>query len=389
MKQVNTPTKALTGEKGDAGIIYLYGYIGKNMDWTYDEKRREENITDVDILRHIQAFEKEGKKELHIRINSPGGISSHADAIINMMGSTKMDVHTFNDGTAASCAADLFLAAKKENRHMAKNAKLMIHATSIYQYGNAKKLRETADMLDKYDNAAIKQMAADTGMKETDIRKLYYEDGHDHWFTADDAVKIGFVSKVADYEVENVIEHPEKLSHKELVRQFRPIEPTEQQVDGWFSKMLNRFGLVSPTKAAIPEPTKSTQDMTIEELKSSIADGTLKIADVVETVKAHDYKVEKVEPPKPVGAFSLEDITKAINTAVEPMKTKLEAIEAENKALKVQITKLEDAPGANGPSGVASKGDATGEVDAEKKAYLDARKEHGDYARRRVNPYAS
>lgn len=368
MKKENTPFKALTGETDDAGIIYLYGYIGNDMSWSYDEKKKEKGTTDIDVLKHFQSFEAAGKKEIHIRINSPGGYSSHADAIINIMASSKLDVHTFNDGTAASCAADIFLAAKKQNRHMAKNAKLMIHATSIRKYGNAKQFRAAADMLDKYDNAAIKQMAADTGMKETDIRKKYYDDGNNHWFTADDAVSIGFVEKAADYEAENVIEHPEKLSYTELVRQFR-VEPTEKQMEGWFAKMFQRFS--KPEKAAITEPKKSTRDMNIEDLKKSIADGTLNMDDVVATVKANNYKVEKIVPPKPASPLTLEDITKAMTQAIQPLQTEIAAVKAENAALKAQVTRLEDEPGADGPSGVASAGDSKPQVDDTFKALDD------------------
>lgn len=353
--------KALSGETETAGILYLYGYIGEDYSWSSNEDRRKETITDKEILKQFKAFEKAGKSEIHIRINSPGGYTSHSDAIINIMQSSPMKVFTFNDGTAASAAADIFLAAKKENRRMAKNAKLMIHSTIIRLSGNATQLREAADMLEKFDNAAIRQMASDTGMTEPDIKEKYYENGADHWFTADEAVKIGFINEVADYEVENVLDAPEKMTYPELLKQFQ--QQDDKRIEGWLSKMFQRFQKTAiEEEQPIIQQKKSTQDMTIEELNKSIADGTLKIDDVVETVKANNYEVKKVTPPAPAGALTLEAVTKAMADAVKPIQEELVTMKAENAALKATITKLEDAPGADGPSGVASTGDSAPQV---------------------------
>src|SRR3990167_3488302 len=126
MKSTVIPNKIIKEDNGDTATVYLYGVIGQR-DWWGEG---EEDITQTAFLKVLKDFEKAGKKRLDVRINSVGVSTLHMDGIMSLMQSSSMEVHTWNDGLAASAGADIFFAAKKERRHVAKNSKLMVHGAS-------------------------------------------------------------------------------------------------------------------------------------------------------------------------------------------------------------------------------------------------------------------
>jgi ATP-dependent Clp endopeptidase proteolytic subunit ClpP len=173
--------------------LLLYGFIGQ---YGYDE---EDDMEAATVVKAIKELDRKGK-DFNIRINSPGGSVFHGDPIVTAIRNCKNKVHTFIDGMAASMAADIWMAG--DMRHMASNSKLMIHRTSSFAFGNAQQLREAADALDKFDEAAIKTFVELSGMDEETVRSEFY-DYKDHWLTAGDALAYGLIEKIDTYEKGN------------------------------------------------------------------------------------------------------------------------------------------------------------------------------------------
>ena len=162
----NTYMQVITGSDGAAGEILLYGFIGQDY-WWWPEKE-EESITDIAFRK---AFNELAEKHdrINIRINSPGGSLMHGNAIISTIMNSKVEVHTYNDGMAASMAASIWLASK--NRHMGVNATLMLHNTMNGIWGNAKELRQMADTLDKFTGTTAALISQVTDMDEDEVKK--------------------------------------------------------------------------------------------------------------------------------------------------------------------------------------------------------------------------
>ncbi len=95
-----------------------------------------------------------------IRINSYGGCVFSAIAICNALKNHRGKVTTYNDGIAASAASLVLCAGNKVV--MAENALLMIHGPQTAINGNAPKMRETAETLDKVAKAMVEIYAAKT-----------------------------------------------------------------------------------------------------------------------------------------------------------------------------------------------------------------------------------
>jgi hypothetical protein len=71
----------------------------------------------------------------------------------------------------------------------------MVHAPWTVVAGNANELRLTADQLDGWANSLLISYTAKTGLKRSDVEALI-SDGHDHWYSAEEAVAAGFAAQV-------------------------------------------------------------------------------------------------------------------------------------------------------------------------------------------------
>lgn len=211
--------KVITSEDGGIPEILLYGYIGQDFWW--DDDLKDETITDLSFKKELNRLEKDHKR-INIRINSPGGSMYHGNAIVSAIQNSKSEIHIYNDGMAASMAADIWLAAGKGKRHTSKNALLMIHPPSSIVWGTAKEMREEADVLDKFEHTAIAIMEDTTDLTRKEIKEKFY-DGSDHWLTAEECEELGFVDKVEDYKTQApLVEDDEvgKITHTEVVKRF-------------------------------------------------------------------------------------------------------------------------------------------------------------------------
>lgn len=203
--------RVVTTEREESADLYLYGYIGQ--DFWYDDEMKDQNLTDIDVVQKIKELERKYSR-INVRINSPGGSVYHGDPIITALRSSTAEVHTYVDGMAASMAADIWIAGKV--RHMSANSKLMIHSTSSFCWGTAKDMLDAADMLDKFDDAAIAAFSSATDMSEEEIRLKFY-DYRDHWLTANEVKDLGLIESVESYESPSNIDDVERMSYAELL----------------------------------------------------------------------------------------------------------------------------------------------------------------------------
>ena len=145
-------------------VIFLYGYIGEMTD-AADAAANENR--DIDFVVQLESL-CQLYPSVDVRINSNGGSVRHGSAMISAIQRHQDKVTTYNDGMAASIAADIWMAAT--NRKMAKNAMLMIHAPSGGCYGTAQQMREYADSLEELAQGTIDLMAQATAQPADTIK---------------------------------------------------------------------------------------------------------------------------------------------------------------------------------------------------------------------------
>ncbi len=317
-KKIQETQKFYVQKEGIEASIFMYGIVG-DSDMFGDNE--EQNMTDIEFVKTLDMLKSQGVQEVHLRINSPGGYTSHGLAMITAIKSSPFDIHTWNDGQAFSMAADIWLCVPIANRHMAKNSSLMIHAPSIGCFGTAKDMRETADRLDTIAEASIQMMAEATGKTIEDIRQQFY-DYADHHFTYNQCLDMGLFQENSDedYEVEN------------------PATITEPMKMTFFKSFINK--LTQPNVDEIPNNSfNKIEEMTTEALKTAIQDGTLNLGDVEKIIAD-----EKAKQP-----LTVADAEKLLTDALAPVK-------AENEALKIEVEALKKSTHGVAPHATAATG---------------------------------
>jgi len=182
---MNSPSKwySIVSARGaKSAEVFIYGDIGESWDG--------ETVTAKQFIKDVSALDTD---HLSVRINSIGGSVPDGLAIFNALRRHKANVTVNIDGLAASIASLIAMAG--DSIVMAENAMLMIHAPWSVVGGNAKDLRERADMLDKWAEAmAVSYVRA--GGLEHDQALALLTDGTDHWFGADEALAAGLVDEI-------------------------------------------------------------------------------------------------------------------------------------------------------------------------------------------------
>ncbi len=136
---------------------------------------------------------QDGKKDVNLYINSPGGSVSAGLAIYDTMQFLTCDVNTYCIGIAASMGAVLLAAGTKGKRYALPNSDIMIHQVSGGAQGTASDVERTVEFMFKLKTRLIKILAHHTG-KTADTVKA--DSDRDYYMTADEAKEYGLVDHV-------------------------------------------------------------------------------------------------------------------------------------------------------------------------------------------------
>jgi ATP-dependent Clp protease, protease subunit len=133
------------------------------------------------------------KKEIHMYINSPGGLVTAGMAIYDTMQYIRPPVQTFCIGQAASAASLLLCAGKKGERFALPNARIMVHQPSASYYGQAADIARHAQEIVKLKRRLNEIYAKHTGQTVEAIEKLL---DRDTYMTAEEAKTFGLLDQV-------------------------------------------------------------------------------------------------------------------------------------------------------------------------------------------------
>ena len=132
-------------------------------------------------------------KDIHLYINSPGGMVTAGMAIYDTMQYIKCDVSTICIGTAASMGAFLLAGGAKGKRFALPNAEVMIHQPSGGAKGQATEIQIAAENILK-TKKKLNQMLADNTGKPYEVVAADTE--RDHWMSADEALDYGLIDGI-------------------------------------------------------------------------------------------------------------------------------------------------------------------------------------------------
>ena len=132
-------------------------------------------------------------KDIHLYINSPGGMVTAGLAIYDTMQYIKCDVSTICIGMAASMGAFLLAGGAKVKRLALPNAEIMIHQPSGGAKGQATEIQIAAENILKTKKKLNEILAANTG-KPYDV--IAADTERDHYMSAQEAMEYGLIDNV-------------------------------------------------------------------------------------------------------------------------------------------------------------------------------------------------
>ena len=132
-------------------------------------------------------------KDIHLYINSPGGMVTAGLAIYDTMQYIKCDVSTICIGMAASMGAFLLAGGAKGKRLALPNAEIMIHQPSGGAKGQATEIQIAAENILKTKKKLNEILAANTGKPYGVIAA---DTERDHYMSAQEAMEYGLIDNV-------------------------------------------------------------------------------------------------------------------------------------------------------------------------------------------------
>ena len=172
--------------EGEDAEVMVYSVITR---YKWDE----DDVTATDFDKQLKEAKKNGAKNLHIRINSPGGEVYSAVAMRSMVMNAGFDrVSVMIEGLCAS-AATLFATIPGAHVVIAEGSEFMIHNPMTITWGNAQEIEKTVDHLRKMEEQFRGMYAAKTGQTEDQIKEWM---DATTWFTAKEAVEYGFCDEL-------------------------------------------------------------------------------------------------------------------------------------------------------------------------------------------------
>jgi len=134
-------------------------------------------------------------KEIHLYINSPGGVVTAGLAIYDTMNYVRAPVSTICMGQAASMGAILLAAGQKGRRFALPNARIMIHQPTAGFQGQATDIDIHAREILRMKQALNEILAKATGQ---DIGKISLDTDRDFFMSGEQGREYGLIDAVIE-----------------------------------------------------------------------------------------------------------------------------------------------------------------------------------------------
>lgn len=161
-------------------IIFLTGQV-------------EDHMANLVVAQMLFLEAKNPDKDIHLYINSPGGVITAGMSIYDTMQFIKPDVSTICMGQACSMGAFLLTAGTKGKRYCLPNSRVMIHQPLGGFQGQASDIEIHAKEILKIKSRMNELMAKHTGKKIKDVEN---DTERDCFLSAEEAVSYGLVDKI-------------------------------------------------------------------------------------------------------------------------------------------------------------------------------------------------
>ena len=153
----------------------------------------DDNVANAVIAQMLFLEAEDPDKDIHLYINSPGGVVTAGMAIYDTMQYIKPGVSTICVGSAASMGAVLLTAGAKGKRYALPHARVMIHQPLGGVQGQASEIEIHAREILRMREELNGILASRSGQ---DIEVVARDTDRDNFMSAQDAVEYGLIDEV-------------------------------------------------------------------------------------------------------------------------------------------------------------------------------------------------
>ena len=160
----------------------------------------DDHVANLVVAQLLFLESENPDKDVHLYINSPGGIVTAGLSIYDTMQFLKPDVSTICIGQAASMGSLLLAGGTKGKRYCLPHSRIMIHQPSGGFQGQASDIDIHAREVLKLRERLNEIMAKHTGQT---IERVERDSDRDNFMDAEAAVEYGLIDTVLDKRVES------------------------------------------------------------------------------------------------------------------------------------------------------------------------------------------
>jgi ATP-dependent Clp protease protease subunit len=153
----------------------------------------DDGVANLVIAQLLYLQMEDAKKDIHLYVNSPGGVVTGGMAIYDTMNFLQCDVVTYCIGQAASMATVLVAAGTKGKRFALPNSRVMIHQPTGGASGQTADIAIAAREILRWRRTLNEALARHTGKTPEQIDK---DSDRDYYMSADEAKAYGIVDHV-------------------------------------------------------------------------------------------------------------------------------------------------------------------------------------------------
>jgi ATP-dependent Clp protease protease subunit len=153
----------------------------------------DDQIANLIIAQLLFLEAEDPDKDIHLYINSPGGVVTSGMAIYDTMQYIKSPVSTICVGQAASMAALLLAAGEKGKRFSLVNSRIMIHQPLGGFQGQATDIHIHAQEILRMKETLSKLLADHSGQP---LEKVANDTERDYFMSGDDAKSYGIIDQI-------------------------------------------------------------------------------------------------------------------------------------------------------------------------------------------------
>jgi ATP-dependent Clp protease, protease subunit len=153
----------------------------------------DDHVANLVVAQMLFLQMEDGKKDINIYINSPGGSVTAGLAVYDTMQFVTCDVNTYCMGIAASMGAVLLCAGTKGKRYALPNSDIMIHQVSGGAQGQASDVERQVEFMFKLKKRLNQILALHTGKT---VEQVTRDADRDYYMGAEEAREYGLVDEV-------------------------------------------------------------------------------------------------------------------------------------------------------------------------------------------------